>query len=74
MTKLKLRKIGNSTGVILPNDILLRLHINEGDELCLSIGPDGIHLTPYDPEFEETMKAFEEGRKQYRNALKELAK
>jgi hypothetical protein len=33
----------------------------------------GILLTPYDPVFEEGMRAFEEVNKQYRNALRELA-
>ena len=31
MTKLKLTTIGNSTGVILPKEILERLHVDKGD-------------------------------------------
>jgi len=36
--------------------------------------PEGIQITPYDPQFEAAMKAFEYTRRKYRNALKELAK
>ena len=39
---LKLVKIGNSTGVILPKDLLDRMGVQQGDSLCavsLSSGP-----------------------------------
>ena len=31
-------------------------------------------MSPYDETFEKAMEAFDEGRKKYRNALRELAK
>lgn len=74
MHALKLRKIGNSVGFILPKEIQENLHLTEGDTLFASLSPDGLRLTPYDPEFEAAMKAFERTRRKYRNALKELAK
>jgi hypothetical protein len=35
--------------------------------------PDGVNLTPYDPDFDDAMAAFERTRAKYRNALRELA-
>lgn len=74
MTKLKVRKIGNSLGVILPVEELKRLNVGEGDELHVVETKDGVELTAYDPDFDEAMAVFEEGRKNYRNALRRLAK
>ena len=74
MVALKIRSIGNSVGVILPKEILEALHAREGDVLFATATPDGVHLTPYDPDFEEEMRAFERVRRDYRNALHELAK
>lgn len=74
MSALKTRKIGNSIGVILPKEMLEQFHIKEGDTLYASSTPEGMQLTPYDPEFEVAMKAFERTRRKYRNALRELAK
>jgi len=72
--RLTLRKIGSSTGVILPKAELDRLHLHEGDELYLIGTPHGFELTPYDPEFEAQMKCAEKVLKKYRNTLRELAK
>ena len=74
MYALKTRKIGNSLGVILPKEVLEKLRIKEGDELFGTDLPDGLRLTPYRPDFEAAMKAFERTRRKYRNALHELAK
>ncbi|MGB3097381.1 MAG: AbrB/MazE/SpoVT family DNA-binding domain-containing protein [Candidatus Deferrimicrobiaceae bacterium] len=74
MFKVKVRKIGNSLGAIIPSDIAARLRVKEGDNLSVTETPDGIQLSPYDPEFEAAMEAFERGRVRYRNALRRLAK
>jgi len=71
---IKLRKIGNSLGVILPREELERLHLSEGDSLTITRTEDGVEISPYDPEFEMKLKAFEKTRRKYRNALRELAK
>ena len=41
MVDLKLRKIGNSYGVVLPKEVLGRLRLAEGDRLFLTETPDG---------------------------------
>lgn len=35
---------------------------------------NGVLLTPYDPDFERAMVAFQRGARKYLNALRELAK
>lgn len=65
--------MGGSIGATLPREMVDRLRIEEGDELTAVETDRGILLTPYDPEFEEQMAAYERGARQYRNALRELA-
>ena len=73
MVKTTVRKIGNSLGVILPARALQVLRVSEGDELFLTEAPEGLRITPYDPDFDETMKIAEGVMARYRNALRELA-
>ena len=71
----EIRKIGNSSGFIIPKDVMARLNLSVGDELYATLTPDGgIRLTPYDPDFEKAMEAARRGMKKYHNALAELAK
>jgi len=74
MHKLKLTSIGNSTGVVLPRELLSRLKVEKGDVLYVTETPDGLRITPYDPAFEEQMKAARRIMKKRRDALRELAK
>ena len=75
MLELKLRKIGNSLGVVLPKEAVNRLRADDGDRLFLIEGPDGSYqLTPYDPAFEKKMKKAEEIIGRYRNTLHALSK
>lgn len=72
--KIKIRKVGNSLGLILSQPILKSLNLEEGDELFIVKTPEGIMITPFDPEFAEAMQVYKEGSKAYRNAMRELAK
>lgn len=74
MTTRKLTKIGNSLGFTLPKEQLARLGLGEGDAVYVSETPDGLLLSPYDPEFERQTKAAESILRRYRNAFRELAK
>ena len=74
MVQLRIRKIGNSIGVILPAEATAALQVGEGDKLFLTQSPGGFRITPYDPAFERQMKVAARGMKKYRNALRELAK
>ena len=74
MVNLKIRKVGNSLGVVLPREVLKQLHIGDGDKVYLTEAPDGsFRITPYDPEFEKQMRLAEEGMARYRNTLRALA-
>ncbi|MXP42317.1 AbrB/MazE/SpoVT family DNA-binding domain-containing protein [Altererythrobacter soli] len=72
--KLKLVKIGNSTGVILPKEVLDRLNLSAGDQLTYTQTPDGIALSSRGDDFDSQMAAARDVMKRYRNALRELAK
>ncbi len=71
---LKLNRIGNSVGVILPKDVLAKLRVREGDMLYLTEAPDGYRISQYDPEFARQMEVAEEVMRRRRDALRELAK
>jgi putative addiction module antidote len=74
MLHLKIRKIGNSLGLVLPREALTRLHVQDGDTVFLVETPDGgYNLTPYDPDFDKKMAKADEIMRRYRNTLRALA-
>ncbi len=75
MVELKVRKFGNSLGVVLPKEVIARLNTRDGAPLYLSEAPDGgYRLIPYDPTFETKMTAAESIISRYPNTLHILAK
>jgi putative addiction module antidote len=75
MVKLKVRKFGNSLGVVLPKEVIHRLHTGDGEPLFLIESLNGAYqLTPYDPAFEKKMTKAEEIIRRYRNTLHALAR
>jgi putative addiction module antidote len=74
MVKLKVTTIGSSAGVVIPKEVLSRLKIAKGDSIFLTESPDGVRLTPYDPEFEEQMSLARKFMRENRDVLRELAK
>jgi putative addiction module antidote len=74
MTALKLTKIGNSIGVVLPKEALTQMRAGLGDTVHLTETPGGVRLTAYDPDFERQMAAARKIMRKHRNALRELAK
>jgi putative addiction module antidote len=73
--KLEVKKIGNSTGLILPKELLGELDIKQGQWLYVTSLPDGgVRLTPYDPDFEKVMTIVDDLMVEYRDTLKALAK
>lgn len=69
-----LRRIGGSLGGTLPKEVTERLNVGEGDKLFVVEREDGILLTPFDPDFAEAMEQFDEIRREFRNAFRELAR
>lgn len=75
MQHLKVRKIGNSLGVVLPKELLAQLGVGEGDELVVTSAPGRrCELSASDPDFERQLRAAEQIMDRYKNALAELAK
>jgi putative addiction module antidote len=74
MHAFKLTAIGNSVGVILPKEVLDKLHLAKGDTVYLTESPEGYRLTPYNPEFEKQMSVARQIMKKRRDVLHELAK
>lgn len=71
----KVRRIGNSLGIVLPKEALHTLKVEEGATLYLTEGAKGsLRVTPEQPGFADWMDLAENGMQRYRNALRELAK
>lgn len=75
MIELKVRKFGNSLGVILPREAIERMRSTDGAALFLIEAPDGGYLlSPYDPAFADKMRKADDIAVRYRNALRGLDK
>jgi len=73
--KIEAKKIGNSTGFIVPSNVATRLGIEAGKVFYLSEKADGsLQLSPYDPDFESAMKLADEIMEEYRDTFAVLAK
>lgn len=74
MTTLKLTPVGTSTGVILPKQLLALMRVEKGDQLYAVETPNGILLTPYDPEIQEQLEIGDKLLEKHRDVFKALAK
>jgi putative addiction module antidote len=73
--KLEIKKIGNSTGLILPKELLARLRLAQGDWVYVTETADrGLKIAPYDPAHDEAMQIAREVMKEYQDTFKALAK
>ncbi len=73
--ELKLRKIGNSVGVVFPQEVLTVLKAQEGDSLQVTEAADGsIRLKTVKLEVSKRMKIGQDIMERYRSALGVLAK
>lgn len=72
-SKLKITTIGNSTGVILPKEILQKLRVEKGDTIFAIETSKGFEITPFDPEVAEQMKFAEQVMREDRDVLRKLA-
>ncbi len=73
MTTVKVRKVGNSLGVVLSRDVVAKLGVENGDKLFLIQTQSGYQITPYDPKFAEQVSIAEGIMKKRRNMLRKLA-
>lgn len=70
----KIRKVGNSLGVILPKQLVDELHLKTGDKVRIERKGSNLEIRPIDPEFEDWAEAYREANTDYKDVLKELAK
>ena len=72
---LQIKKIGNSTGLILPKELLARLKLKEGDKLHVVEHPErSIKLSPYDPKHAKALEIARRSFRNYADTYKALAK
>lgn len=71
---IKITRIGNSAGIILPKELLARLRVDIGDDVYVSEAADGLRVTASDPDFEALMDMAEGIMRKDRDILKVLAK
>jgi putative addiction module antidote len=73
--KLEIKKIGNSTGIILPKELLAQLDLKQGDKVTASLLPEGgLKLTHAEATFDKGLEIARKAMRTYRTTLKELAK
>lgn len=72
MSVLKITYIGDSVGVILPDEILERLRVKRGDTLYAVETKNGIELTANNPATEQ-MEVAERVMREDHEALRKLA-
>ena len=73
--ELKLRKVGNSLGLVLPKEALNHLQVEEGDSICVTEAPDGsLRMTPTKAEVTRQLEVAKDVIRRYRHTLRELAK
>lgn len=74
MKKVKVTQVGNSIGIVLSKEMAAKLRVGKGDVVYVSETPDGIELTPYDPDFAKQMDLAEGLIRENRDVLKKLEK
>ncbi len=74
MATVKITTVGSSAGIVLPKEIMAKLRVEKGDTLYITETPDGIQLTPYDPDFDQKMKVARRIMRENRDVLRRLAK
>ncbi|NIO42621.1 MAG: AbrB/MazE/SpoVT family DNA-binding domain-containing protein [Burkholderiales bacterium] len=73
MRTLKLTRIGNAVGIILPKEVRARLRLERGARVFLTETPQGIALTPYDEALGEQLNAGREVMQYYHATFQKLA-
>jgi putative addiction module antidote len=72
--QLKIVRIGDEVGVVLPAELLARLQLEVGDFLSLVETPGGMTLSTEDAEFAQAMELAEQIMEEDREILRVLAK
>lgn len=71
---IKITKIGNSAGIVLPKEMLAHLDAQIGEVLTVAKTPNGFELRPADSDFDEQLAVARDVMARRKRALRELAK
>ena len=72
--KLRIEKIGDSTVLVLPDELLAKLNLKPGHWLEVSQLPgDSVRLTPCTADFNKAMATLDDVMVEYHDTLKKLA-
>jgi putative addiction module antidote len=74
MVRLKITKIGDALGVVLPADVLAAMKVTDDETLYLTETPTGYRISPHDPELEEQLRVGREVMDKHREVLQALSK
>jgi putative addiction module antidote len=74
MITLKVTKIGNSLGVVLPKEALARLKVEQGDSVFLTELPDGYRVIAFDETIVEQVNEGRNFMREFRETFRALAK
>ncbi len=69
-----LRRVGGSVGTTLPKELVDRYDLAPGDRVLAIETEHGILLSPYAADLDADLDAVRAAMRQFRNALRELAK
>ncbi|ASG20810.1 MULTISPECIES: AbrB/MazE/SpoVT family DNA-binding domain-containing protein [Nitrospirillum] len=70
----KLTKVGNSTGITIPRDVLTEARLDRGDEVTLSVRDGRIEIAKSSDDYSKAMEAGRAFSTRYRRAMAVLAK
>jgi len=73
MATVKVITVGSSIGIVLPKEVLAKLRVEKGDKLYLTETPQGIQLTPYEPDFAHKVEVARRIMRKHRDVLRKLA-
>ena len=74
MHRTRLAKIGNSTGLTLPRDVLAEAHLDRGDEVAVTVREGRIEIVKADDAYNKAMEAGRAFAARYRRTMAVLAK
>lgn len=70
----KLAKVGNSTGLTLPRDVLAEARLDRGDEVAVQVRDGRIEITKSDAGYNRAMEIGRAFAARYRRTMAALAK
>ncbi|MCY4047181.1 MAG: AbrB/MazE/SpoVT family DNA-binding domain-containing protein [Candidatus Dadabacteria bacterium] len=73
ITSIKVMRMGDTVGVILPEKVVAKLRVVAGDKLNVTETPTGVSLSRYDKRQEKVMEIADRVMEKERDVLKKLA-